>query len=59
MDKNKSLYLLGQWLIIYFKKVLTPLLWKIKKSCQNINCFFFLIKTFFIWIVNHCPKGIY
>ena len=25
-----------------------------EKSCQNINCFFFLIKIFFNWILNEC-----
>ena len=27
-----------------------------EKNCQNINCFFFPIKTFFNWIFNQCPK---
>ena len=29
-----------------------------EKSCQNINLFIFsfLIKTFFNWILNQCPK---
>ena len=29
-----------------------------KKSCQNINYFFYFpIKTFFNWILNQCPKS--
>ena len=28
-----------------------------EKSCQNINYYFFSIKTFFNWILNECPKG--
>ena len=36
-----------QWLTIYFKKVLT------------LITFFFLIKTFFKWIIIHCPKDIH
>ena len=29
-----------------------------EKNCQNNNCFFFfLIKTFFNWILNQCLKG--
>ena len=27
-----------------------------EKSCQNINCFFFLIKTFFNWILTSALK---
>ena len=46
---------LGQWLTIYFKKVLTQLLWEMEKA---VRTFFFLIKTFFKWIVNHWLKGI-
>ena len=29
-----------------------------EKNCQNINCFFFSIKTFFKLITNQYPKGI-
>ena len=31
-----------------------------EKNCQNINYFFFsfLIKNFFKWIIDHCPKPI-
>ena len=28
-----------------------------EKNCQNINCFFFPIKTFFNWILNQCLKS--
>ena len=28
-----------------------------EKICQNINYFFFPIKTFFKWILNYYPKG--
>ena len=29
---------------------------KNEKNCQNINYFFFSIKTFFNQILNQCPK---
>ena len=37
--------LLGHWLTIYFKKILTLLLWEIKKAVKILIAFFsFLIK---------------
>ena len=40
---------LGQWLTIYFKKVLTQFLWKMENVVKTLIVFFFfsLIKTFF------------
>ena len=29
-----------------------------RKKCQDINCFFFPIKTFIQWLTNKCPYGI-
>ena len=47
---------LGYWLTIYFKKILTLLLWEIKKVIKTLIVFFFPIKTFFNWIFNQYPK---
>ena len=51
---------LEHWLTIHFKKVLTSLLWEMKKTIKILIVFFFSfpIKTFFNWILNQCPKGI-
>ena len=43
---------LGYWLIIYFKKILTPLLWEIKKTVKILFFFSFPIKYFYKWMVN-------
>jgi len=49
----------GYWLTIYFRKVLTLLLWEMKKTIKTLIVFFifylFFIKTFFKWIINKCP----
>ena len=54
MKKEKK-----KMLTINFKKVLTPLLWKMEKTIKTLITFFFsfLIKTFFKWIVNYYLKG--
>ena len=52
---------LGQCLTIHFKKVLTQLLWEMKKIVKTLIAFFFFsfpIKHFFKWIVNQYPKDI-
>ena len=50
---------LEHWLTINFRKVLTPLLWKMKKAIKTLIFFSFPIKIFFKWIINQCPKGIH
>ena len=47
---------------IYFKKVLTSLLWEMEKSDKTLIAFFhfffhFFIKIFFKLIVNHCLRA--
>ena len=50
---------LRHWLIIHLKKVFIGK----EKEKKIMFCQFFFIfhksgvKTFLIWIVNHCPKG--
>ena len=46
----------GHSLTINFRKVLTSLLWEMKKAVKTL-IIFFSIKTFFNWILNECPKG--
>ena len=48
---------LGHLLIIHFKKILTLLLWEIKKAIK-ILLLFFSIKIFFNWIVNYFEFGL-
>ena len=40
-----------------FKKSFDTIFMENEKNCQNIN--FFLIKTFFKWIINDYPKSIH
>ena len=47
---------LEYWLTIHFRKVLTSLLWKMKKTVKTL-IFFPLIKTFFNCILNQFLKG--
>ena len=47
------------WLRIYFRKVLTSLLWEMKKAIKTLIIFFsFSIKTFFNQILNQCRTAL-